>query len=135
MLGFLFIRDGMDLSDLSGLLSAVLVIVAVAAAAWGGLNRENLKTVRESNKDLIERVSILEAQQTIDRADIVRLTGENEVLRSVVTGEATLVALGSAVHDVQETLNTHHSAAEQWIGTLDNHVVQLIDLAKAQGEK
>lgn len=115
------------LSNLPSILSGVLVVVAVAAAAWGALNRETLKTVRESNKDLLERVAILEGADKRNETDIARLTSENVVLRSVVTGEATLIAIAGQVGDVQHSLNDHHLAAEGWIKSLDTHVVQLIN--------
>ncbi|MEO6203794.1 MAG: hypothetical protein ABIO67_00185 [Mycobacteriales bacterium] len=119
----------MEISNLPAILSAVLMIVAVAAAAWGALNRETLKTVRESNKDLSDRVDILERAETRNQSTIVRQDAEIEVLKTQATPVA-LIAIGVDVKALQGSLNEHHEAAAGWIKSLDQHVVQLIAAIK-----
>ncbi len=105
-------------SNIGNILSGVLIVVSVAAAAWGALNRENLRIVRESNADLIQRVSILEDAEKRLTAEATAaeirhttaeavLTQENETLRSVITNEVHLVAIETLVE-------SHHGSAELW---------------------
>ena len=115
--------------NLPSILSGVLVIVAVAAAAWGALKQETLKTVRQSNADLSDRVDILEKAEVRHNAEIVRLVAENVILKANETPVA-LTAIGKNVQTLQVTLNEHHDAAGKWIKALDAHMVELIAAIK-----
>lgn len=105
--------------------SFVLLVCAVVVAAYAGLTRETLKTVRENNTDLKDRVAILESAEhrltasleankvarTADReaseARYGALKAENEVLRSVITSADTIA-------NIEQLLTMHHEEAKAW---------------------
>lgn len=96
-----------SLGALPGVVTAVMFIVTVAAGAYAALNREQMKTLRDNNKDLTDRVVILEADRTQLREQVTGLQHENVAIAKVVTGEAHLVAIDDMVRE-------HHKAAEDW---------------------
>lgn len=126
------------LDQVSSIISVVLLIVMVAVTAYAALNREQLKTVRENNADLVQRVSILEGAETRLTGQVTALETaaearearhqvemaakqqENEVLRSVVTNEAHLTS-------IEDLVVEHHGEARQfWKATSeDMHAIRI----------
>lgn len=98
----------MELGSLLGVLAAILAVTTAVAAGLAGLLFGTIRTLRESNQDLRDRVDDLERGRTEDRAKIAELRADNAALGRVVTGETYLVSL-------TDQLNTHQlEAREHW---------------------
>lgn len=94
----------MNLDQLSSYLNTLFVIIALLSAAFGIQNRETIKTLRETNKDLVDRISVLEGSDERKTKELEELRKENQVLRTVISGEARLNAIETAIE-------THHTSA------------------------
>jgi demethoxyubiquinone hydroxylase (CLK1/Coq7/Cat5 family) len=84
------------MSDWSGIQSTVLAILAVTTTittALVGLQIGTVRTLRESNRDLRDRVTDLEKERLEDRAANGKLTSENQLLKAMVTGKVEWIAV------------------------------------------
>lgn len=113
--------------DIPNLLATVAVGVTVATLAVGGIRYGNLKNLREELAQ--ERLSKEELRKDRDDArqeladerhartedarkfehQISQLRGDVETLRRTVTGEAHLVAMDGALHDLTEHVAALHA--------------------------
>lgn len=93
-------------------LTAALGIATAVASGLLGLQLGTMRTLRETNGDLRDRVSDLEKTRTEDRAQIAELTSDKAALARVVTGEAHMVAFGDQLTHFGHTLEQHDRAAK-----------------------
>lgn len=107
----------------SGMLSAVLTITTLVATGLAGLMIGSLRTLRDNNNDLTNRVGLVEGK-VIDRdAEIALLKADRDALARVVVGEADRAALMDLLVD------HHHQAMLQWAETKD-----ILDVIASQGD-
>lgn len=113
--------------------SFVLLVCTVVVTAYAGLTRETLKTVRENNTDLVQRVGILEGAETrltaeleteraargADRdaanAQYDALRMENDVLKNALQYPEQLSR-------IESLLNEHHTEALTWWNTVSQRL-------------
>ena len=89
-------------------LGAVFGVIALVSSGIASLLLGSLKTLRDSNADLKERVDILEDKDKRNVAKIVLLEGDRDALARVVRGDDRLEELVSKQ-------DQHHAAAlEHW---------------------
>lgn len=81
------------------LLTGIFGISALIAAAISGLIWGNTKALRDSNRDLRDRVADLEADRARDRAGLEALTSENKMLKDLVTGEVHWQSISDGIQD------------------------------------
>lgn len=99
---------------------AVLAITTTITTALVGLQIGTVRTLRDSNSDLRDRVTDLEKERMEDKAEIVKRDGqiaekesENSLLRAMVTGKVEWIA-------VTDQLESHHrEALGHWQATED----------------
>jgi hypothetical protein len=93
--------------ELTGL-SAVLGVIALVSSGIASLLLGSLKTLRESNADLRDRVGDLEKENNRNIAEIVLLKNDRDALARVVRGDDRLEEMVSKQDE-------HHVAAlEHW---------------------
>lgn len=104
----------MDFDLLGKIFTAVLTITTVAASAGVALMLGSLKTLRESNADLRDRVKDLESERIEDREKLVasnavaeQLASEKQWLTTMVQGRVDWTA-------IQDQLEEHHRQALAW---------------------
>lgn len=116
---------GSLLSDLGNKLGGATLLIGIAVAAYVAWKRDDLKTVRENNADLLARVGILEADKAVAAADNARISAErdtalseNRTLRSIVTGEVKLT-------QIEDVLEEHHQQTLNWQKTANDKIDDL----------
>lgn len=95
------------------LLTSVFGIATLLAAGLAGLAWGTVKTLRDSNQDLRNRVSDLEDSDRAKSTKMAELESENKALGRLVTGE---------VHwqSIADMLDHHHREAQRhWDEVLD----------------
>lgn len=104
----------MDFDLLGKIFTAVLTITTVAASAGVALMLGSLKTLRESNADLRDRVRDLESERVEDREKLVasnavaeQLASEKQWLTTMVQGRVDWTA-------ISDQLEEHHRQALAW---------------------
>ena len=121
------------LSTLLPILTAVLAITTVAAAAFAGLKIGTERTLRDSNSDLRARVADLESGRESDRAKIAEAEAkanealaENRLLTSMVQGRVEWTA-------ISDQLEEHHRQSLDWWGRIDGHLAEIETTLKETG--
>lgn len=94
----------MDLGQLQGIGSAVLLVATIISTAIVGVLFGTNKTLRETVGDRGTRIDDLENEGRRLKADLVEKTSETNILKSMVTGKVELIALG-------DLLDEHHKQA------------------------
>lgn len=103
----------MDWDAVQKVLTPVLFVVVLIASGAAGAMFISLRTLRESNEDLRNRVGDIEKERADLRADVADKDGRIRVLESVVTGEVHWAAL-------TDQLEAHHKfAVERWDKTTE----------------
>lgn len=98
------------------ILPATLTVVLVVTAGLLGLQQGTVKTLRDTNQDLRDRRDDLEKENNLLEITASKLKAENDVLKSIVTGEVHWAALN-------DQLEAHHGQAlTHWA-----RVTQLLD--------
>lgn len=115
----------MDLSLLADYFNSIIVVIALLVGSFGVLNREAAKTLRETNKDLLDRVTILEANEKRNEAEISKLRKENQTLRTVITNEVRLKA-------IERVVEAHHKEAIVYWETITR---KMDEIAAGQNKK
>lgn len=94
-------------SNAGSVLSLVALVIASLGVGYGALNRTTISTLKDSNAAQAERIGILEDESAREKAENKRLTVENGMLRSIVTGTEQLV-------EIRTELSQHHADATTW---------------------
>lgn len=96
----------------------VLAVTTTITTALVGLQIGTVRTLRESNKDLRDRVTDLENERLNDQSKIVARDGlirerdsEIKLLRAMVTGKVEWVAVTDQLE------NHHHESIDHWKAT------------------
>lgn len=107
------------------ILTGVLAVTTVAAGGFVGLKIGTERTLRDSNKDLRDRVADLESGRERDRAtlaetraEVDRVSSENALLTSMIQGRVDWTAIG-------DQLEEHHRQALIWWGKTDEHLSEI----------
>lgn len=97
---------------------AVLAVTTTITTALVGLQIGTVRTLRESNKDLRDRVADLEKERLEDKGEIVKRDGrlaekdsEIKLLRAMVTGKVEWIAVTDQLED------HHREAISHWTST------------------
>lgn len=99
---------------------AVMAIMVTITTALVGLQIGTVRTLRESNRDLRDRVADLEKERLEDRAEIVERDGriaekdsEISLLRAMVTGKVEWIAVTDQLEGHSREALTHWKATEE----------------------
>lgn len=113
--------------DFSGLLTTVFTVTTIIAAAFAGLQRSVVQSLREANKDLRDRDADREKTEIADKAKIASLESDIAALSRVVTGEVHLTALGDKLDE------QHVEARQHWAQDLQLSRETLAAIKKLSG--
>jgi hypothetical protein len=113
----------MDLvGSLQPILTGVLAVTTIVAAAFAGLMIGTQRTLRDSNTDLRARVTDLEQERSERDAKIAAIElivtereAENKLLSSMVQGRVDWTAIG-------DQLEEHHRQALLWWSKTEQHL-------------
>ena len=112
----------MDLSSLLPILTGVLAVTTLVAAAFAGLMIGTQRTLRDSNADLRDRVKDLEDERKVDKATIARIdaadkekAGEIKMLTSMIQGRVDWTA-------ISDQLEEHHRQALSYWERSEQHL-------------
>lgn len=115
-----------DWGAIHNVVLAVLAITTTITTALVGLQIGTVRTLRVSNGDLRDRVADLEKERLEDKAKNLELSGENQLLKAMVTGKVEWIA-------VTDQLEGHHrEALSHWQAT-ESKLDEL--LATRRGQK
>lgn len=134
----------MELGSLQPILTGVLAVTTIAAAAFAGLMIGTQRTLRDSNKDLRDRVTDLEKERTEDHAKVARLEAsdsEKEAqiasLTSMLQGRVEWSAISDQLTELTrvlviagEQIQTHDQRAGEWWETADDHLGRIEQLLR-----
>lgn len=106
------------------LVHSVLAVSTVVAMVLFGLAMGLLTTLRNSNKDLRDRVGDLEKDRDEDEKHIAQLEADNTVLKRIATGEVQWQALSdlldqhhkesmTAWNEIKAAISATHTAVER----------------------
>lgn len=99
---------GQAIAIIGGICGIIVFVAGALVIARSSFSKAQIEALREDNTDLRNRVKDLEDKETRNTAEISRLSGENELLKGMVTQRAQ-------VEQVLAELNVHHEAAmEVW---------------------
>ena len=104
---------------ISEYLNTIVVVIALLVGGLATLNREAVKTLRETNKDLSDRIVVLESNEKRNQAEIDKLREENKTLRTLVTNE---VKLGV----IERLIETHHKEAVAYWASLGGRMDKIL---------
>lgn len=90
--------------DFTNLLTAVFGVAALIGGGLAGLLYGGLRTLRDSNKDLRDRVADLEKDRAEEKTAKAELTTEVRFLRSALAGKPEWIAL-------TDQMEEHHKAS------------------------
>lgn len=93
------------ISVILGIFAVVSLVTSLVAFARAGLAKSTIETLQQSNAALSERVDLLEAENARDKADLLRLEAENEVLKGIVGASDAIERLGVTIAVQYETLH------------------------------
>lgn len=102
-------------STWGGIQTAVLAVLAITVTittALVGLQIGTVRTLRESNKDLRDRVTDLEKERLEDKAENAELHSENQLLKAMVTGKVEWIAVTDQLEDHHRDAMAHWSTTE-----------------------
>jgi hypothetical protein len=91
---------------------AVLAVTTTITTALVGLQIGTVRTLRESNKDLRDRVSDLEKERLEDKAENGKLSSENQLLKAMVTGKVEWIAVTDQIEAHAREALDHWSSTE-----------------------
>lgn len=94
----------MDLEQLQGIASAVLLVATIISTALVGVLFGSTKTLRETVTDRGVRIDDLEKEVARAEARATEAESESRLLKTMVTGKVELIALG-------DLLDEHHKQA------------------------
>ena len=109
--------------DWGTILPATLTVVLVVTAGLLGLQQGTVRTLRDSNQDLRNRRDDLEKENLGLETRVSKLAAENDVLKSIVTGEVHWAALN-------DQLEEHHKqAVDYWdrTGHLLRKIIEVLE--------
>lgn len=133
-----------SISSVLPIVGVLLVIAGAAAFIWSyymaSLNKAQLESLRGDRDDLITRVGILEDQRTeagrlgvLKDEKILKLEREIEVLKGIVTHDATIKDLIVAVQKHDKNVEVKYTDYMQIIGTVLQHVERLLEIQEKRG--
>jgi len=91
---------------------AVLAIIVTITTALVGLQIGTVRTLRESNRDLRDRVTDLEKERLEDKAENAELASENSLLKAMVTGKVEWIAVTDQLEGHSREAVAHWTATE-----------------------
>lgn len=91
-----------------GVFAVLSAVASVAAFFKANLSQKIIETLKESNAALTERVTLLEGENTRDKAQIRSLLAENAALQTYVSGTEAVKELAQIVGSADKARADEH---------------------------
>lgn len=115
---------------IGGLCGILVLLMGAFVYAKGTYSKARIEALREDNADLRDRVNDLEKKEVLLTKDVVKLQGENELLKGLVTQRAQVDTLLEALNQYHEQYLSSWKAIKDEIGFISVTISKLSQPSK-----